>query len=683
LRRISFFGKAGAGAKRDQAISLHAFLTRLIWLCVLPLVMLAVYLAIMHVHTLREQQDQEARNQAYNVATSIDHHLGAQIAALQMLAESPLLDDPSRLREFYNEAMSFRTSFGGHVILSDLSSQMIFNTRSPFGSPLPKLPTPKGHAAAPEVLATGKPAVGDMFFGPIAQEPLVATVVPVVRDHRTRFLLISVIETHQFQNRLDQVALPAGWSLTVDDSKGERVAHRSSPDIGDAAEDESPGRFVAHCSLTQWSVLLTIPPGLDSRPIMMATAALAAAILAGTLFSVLGGRLASRRLARSVAALAEGNSPNTERPIVAEIEAVRSLLNETAAARDAAESTREEAQKGLRRFELMAAHSRDPILFIRQADGQILEANTAALDTYGYEREELLSLRIHNLRSPDQVALIDDQIEAADTRGISFETVHLRKDGSKFPVEVSSRGTTIEGLRTLISVVRDITERKQAELTLRNSLREKVALLKEVHHRVKNNLQIVVSLLGLQANTTENPAALEILQDARNRVRSMALLHEVLYRSGNLARISFATYMEDLCGQIAFSFGKAAQRVKVETRVEEIGLQLDQAVPCGLIVNELVSNALKHAFPDGRSGSVRVELGTMPDRKLLLKIQDDGVGLPPVLNPENTSTLGLQLVFDLAGQLDGHVRVERSGEAGTGFSIIFPYHEDTNCGGES
>ncbi|MEN6439899.1 MAG: histidine kinase dimerization/phosphoacceptor domain -containing protein [Syntrophobacter sp.] len=683
MKRTSLSGQAGAGRKRKQPISLNTFLTRLIWFCVLPLVILAVYLAIKHVYTLRDQQDQEARNQIHNVATSIDHQLGAQIAALQMLAASPLLDDPPRLHEFYSEAMNFRTSFGGHVILSDLSMQMVFHTRAPLGSPLPKLPTPRGHAAAPEVLATGRPAVGDMFLGPIAKEPLVATVVPVVRDGRTKSLLVSVIETRQFQQRLDQVALPAGWSLAVVDSKGEVVAHRSPPGREDHVEDDQPGRFVANCGLSLWTVTLSVPHGLHSMPILAASVALAAAILSGTLFSVLGGRLASRRLARSVAALAEGHSPDASRPIVEEIEAVRDLLNETAAARDAAELIRKEAEKGLHRFELLAAHSRDIILLIRCDDGQILEANSAATDTYGYDREELLSMTIRNLRPPDQLGLTADQMKEADTRGISFDTVHRRKDGSTFPVEVSSRGASIEGLRTLVSVVRDITERKQAELTLRNSLQEKVALLKEVHHRVKNNLQIVVSLLGLQANSTGNPAALEILQDTRNRVRSMALLHEVLYRSGNLARISFATYIGDLCRQIAISFGKSAQRVRVETRVEEIGLPLDQAVPCGLIVNELVSNALKHAFPDERSGSVLVELDRIPGQRLLLKIHDNGVGLPPALDPENTSTLGLQLVFDLAGQLEGNLTVEKSGQGGTRFRLVFPYREDTDCGGES
>lgn len=344
---------------------------------------------------------------------------------------------------------------------------------------------------------------------------------------------------------------------------------------------------------------------------------------------------------------------------------------------------RKRAEKGLRRFELLAAHSRDIILFMRRDDGRILEANDAAINAYGYSHQELMTMNIYNLRMPDEPGLTAEQLKQADTHGILFENIHRRKDGSSFPAEVSSRGATIEGTRTLISIIRDMTERSRSELVLRNSLEEKVALLKEVHHRVKNNLQVVVSLLGLQANSTENQDALEILKDTRNRVRSMALLHEVLYHSENLARIHFHTYIGDLCRQIVSSFGKSAQRVNVEIRVDEIGLPMDQAVPCGLIINEIVTNAFKYAFPDERSGSITVELDRIPGQMLFLKIRDNGVGLPPGLDPGHTSTLGLQLVHDLTFQLGGHAVVQSSPESGTRFEIVFPHLENTSRGGIS
>ncbi|MBI5386676.1 MAG: PAS domain S-box protein [Verrucomicrobia bacterium] len=259
----------------------------------------------------------------------------------------------------------------------------------------------------------------------------------------------------------------------------------------------------------------------------------------------------------------------------------------------------------------------------------------------------------------------------------------------------------------MFGTIQDVTERKRAEEALRESLAEKIALLKEVHHRVKNNLQIVASLLNLQAGRAQNPQVLDVLQDTRNRVRSMALLHEALYRSGTLARINFPGYVADLCAQLLRSFGPVGARVALECRVARLGLPLEQSVPCGLIINELVSNALKHGFPGERAGRIIVELKPSPEsaggeddlfslqsqRKdpeegrdqpspprepsLVLRVSDDGVGLPPGLDPASTSTLGLQLVSNLADQLKGHFTVERGTGEGAAFSVVFPVPDNT------
>jgi two-component system, sensor histidine kinase PdtaS len=211
---------------------------------------------------------------------------------------------------------------------------------------------------------------------------------------------------------------------------------------------------------------------------------------------------------------------------------------------------------------------------------------------------------------------------------------------------------------------------------LRDSLEEKVSLLKEVHHRVKNNLQIVASLLNLQARRARSRQVVDVLQDTRNRVHSMALLHEVLYRSGNLARINFAAYVQELFRQLLRSFGPAAARINVENRVTPIGLPLEHSVPCGLIINELVSNALKHGFPNGRTGTIVVELNLFDGPQLLLRVSDNGVGLPPGLDLADTSTLGLKLVSNLARQLDGQLTVEKQVGGGATFSVAFHLSEN-------
>ncbi len=231
--------------------------------------------------------------------------------------------------------------------------------------------------------------------------------------------------------------------------------------------------------------------------------------------------------------------------------------------------------------------------------------------------------------------------------------------------------------------LQDITERRRSEEVLRNSLEEKVALLKEVHHRVKNNLQIVASLLSLQASRTPTQEVADVLRDTRNRVRSMAILHEVLYRSGNLARINFAAYISELCIQLLRSYGPASARIKLDKRVAPIGLALEHAVPCGLIVSELVSNSLKHGFPEDREGRVAVELQPDDGQRLVLCVSDDGVGLPSGFDISGTSTLGLKLVSNLAGQLGGQLAVERPSEGGAAFRVVFPFSKDTPLRGES
>jgi PAS domain S-box-containing protein len=220
-----------------------------------------------------------------------------------------------------------------------------------------------------------------------------------------------------------------------------------------------------------------------------------------------------------------------------------------------------------------------------------------------------------------------------------------------------------------------ITERKAAEKALQNSLEEKVVLLREVHHRVKNNLQIIASLLNLQASRTRDRQVVDVLQETRSRVHSMAILHEVLYRSGNLARINFATYVDELCTHLVRSFRAPSGMVSVENRVSRISLPMEHSVPCGLIINELVTNALKHAFPDNRSGRISVHLNLVEENMLLLSVSDDGIGFPLGIDLSAISTLGLRLVSNLAAQLGGRLAIEGL-EPGSLFSVTFPVPEN-------
>jgi len=227
----------------------------------------------------------------------------------------------------------------------------------------------------------------------------------------------------------------------------------------------------------------------------------------------------------------------------------------------------------------------------------------------------------------------------------------------------SGKACRIAGTQT------DITQRKQAEEQIKASLREKEVLLKEIHHRVKNNLQIISSLLNLQSRNIKDRQLLDMFRESQNRIKSMALIHERLYQSKDLARIDFLEYIRNLAAHLFRSYCINSDAIKLKIDVENVALGIDTAIPCGLIINELVSNSLKYAFPAGAEGEVRIHLRPASDSKYLLIVSDSGVGLPQDLDIRSTTSLGLRLVSTLTDQLGGTIEIQNSG--GTEFRITF------------
>jgi PAS domain S-box-containing protein len=347
---------------------------------------------------------------------------------------------------------------------------------------------------------------------------------------------------------------------------------------------------------------------------------------------------------------------------------------------------RKKAEETLRRWADAFEYCAHGIAIGLPASNRIMACNPAFARMFATTPEDVAGSPILSVYAPSEHDHVYQCILEADRIGqVRYETLMQRKDGSIFPVQmdlVSVRDAEANVLYR-VATLQDITERNQAMKALSDSLEEKVALLKEVHHRVKNNLQVVASLLGLQAGRSDNQQVVDVLQDTRNRVRSMALLHETLYRSGNLARINFATYLKDLCGQLLLSSGPVASRVTLEYHVAQIGLPLEQAVPCGLIVSELVSNALKHGFPGKHTGRIVVGLDPTGEQTLILSVRDEGVGLTSNFDSASTSTLGMQLVSGLAGQLGGQLEEDASWGPGAAFRVVFPVPKDTLIGGPS
>ena len=231
-------------------------------------------------------------------------------------------------------------------------------------------------------------------------------------------------------------------------------------------------------------------------------------------------------------------------------------------------------------------------------------------------------------------------------------------------LELDDRGNTSK----MIGTIQDITERMEHELAIVAALREKEILLKEIHHRVKNNMQVISSLLSLQGSTIDDPAMKTLVFESMNRIRSMALVHERLYKANNLASIDFRDYLSSMASELSRSLPRNDIAVRVEAESMQVGVDL--AIPCGLIANELISNAFKHAFPDGRPGTVEVSLRTLPEHRAELRVRDDGVGSSSNTEGRSGETLGMMIIDALVEQIAGRLTTER--HDGTSVVVEFP-----------
>lgn len=332
------------------------------------------------------------------------------------------------------------------------------------------------------------------------------------------------------------------------------------------------------------------------------------------------------------------------------------------------------------RFRLLFNNSSEPIFVFGSigpggVPGQIIEANDLACDQLGYSHEEIIRLRPLDIFEGESVAKMGGVFAGLEATGNAVcECLYRTKNGNRIPVEVDMQRFDMEGSRAIITNARDITERKRADDLIRSALREKEVLLREIHHRVKNNMQVISSLLNLQASQTQDRATKTMLEESRQRVRSIALIHEKLYNSANLASIDFGVYLKNVADELLRTFGRPDVACVLD--LEGIPFEIDKAIPTGLIVNELLTNALRHAFPSGTKGTVHVRLRSLADGKVELVVQDDGIGFSAATDISAATTMGLAIVRTLVEQMQASLRMDTT--RGTTCTVTFTLERKTD-----
>ena len=328
---------------------------------------------------------------------------------------------------------------------------------------------------------------------------------------------------------------------------------------------------------------------------------------------------------------------------------------------------RKRAEEALRQTKeklLSILNSTTDYCYIVSKDYRVEFMNKAGVEKFGDRSGDVCYMALFNRESPCPWCTA---AEVQEGRTVRWEHSSPTLAGT-FDI-IDSPLANADGTISKLAIWRDISERKCTEDEIKASLKAKEVLLKEVHHRVKNNLQIISSLLNLQLGYIKDKGALELFKESRNRIKSMAFIHEELYRSKQLSNVNFTEYIRNLAATLFRSYGVDPNTVALKIEADDVLLGVDAAIPCGLIVNELVSNALKHAFPEGRKGEIRIGFRRQNDNGFALTVCDNGIGFPKDVDFRNTGSLGLQIVCTLTDQMHGII--ELRGVGGTEFRIMF------------
>ncbi|MDD5668590.1 MAG: histidine kinase dimerization/phosphoacceptor domain -containing protein [Candidatus Omnitrophica bacterium] len=324
------------------------------------------------------------------------------------------------------------------------------------------------------------------------------------------------------------------------------------------------------------------------------------------------------------------------------------------------------------RYRRLFESAQDGILILDADTGKITDVNPFLIKMLGYSKEELLGKELWEIGTfKDIRASQKSFLELQTKKYVRYEDLPLKtKDGHFINVEFVSNVYLVNHHRVIQCNIRDITDRRRAEKLVLRSLKEKESLLRELHHRVKNNLQIITSLLQLKLGNSKNIEVINVFKQTQERIRVIALVHEKLCEGKDFMSIDISCYVRDLINSLLLAYGVDRGKITMKTNVTKVLLKMDIAVPCGLIINELLSNSFKYAFPGERRGKIILSLRLINKGTLEIKVSDDGIGFPKGFDLYKTKTVGLALVVStIENQLGGKVKLNRVG--GTHFRITF------------
>jgi PAS domain S-box-containing protein len=686
---------------RHWSIRTQLFL--LVGALVLPLVGVLAWVLVVYLHEVRHEAQSDVMRLAQHTALQIQRHLDADHRMLERVAQRRLVQamDPSQCDPVVSHMVALSAEFStltvqdvlGHTVCAFLPNQQ--DGRSINIAPL----------NAPGLDGEGF-AVSEPLMSPSNARWVIALSHPVFSTdgQKSGWVRMTVdlqgmggsVLAHVPADALVTVVHPSGVNVLRSIDAGRYIGKPTNKVAEDATRGLREGylsiegmdgvrRLHAFVTLPElnWRVVAGRPEAMVyaaywqtlERVVLVGVAALALAI---TLAWRFGTAITQpfAQLADTAGKVATGNTQVRASLIgSSEVERVSRQFNHML---DALSQDELMLKANEQRFRTLIEWSPEPTFVHREGD--LVYINPAAVRLFGAaSAQALLGRSILTLVHPDFHAQTRERIAYVFTNGAGIaappsDIVCLRVDGTPVEVRVEGIGVYFDGQPCVLTLARDITESKRIHQALHAAVQEKVGLLNEVHHRVKNNLQVIASLLRLESRRSTLPHTKSVLDDMQGRIRSMALLHETLYRSGTFAGSALGNYLRQLSTQSFRMMLTQGEPIGLELDVCTVTVSMDQATPCGLLVNELISNCLKHAFPNSQRGKVRVSLRQVggdvgPAMRLELQVSDNGVGLGPDFEASKSQSLGLQLVSDLARQLGGQLVVGNTG--GASFTVVF------------